>query len=66
MNPIKLRRIYLKPREGTVVVDLETGQPVPVQGAWMLDNKYNRRRMTDGDLIETDPPAENGKKKKEQ
>lgn len=32
--------------------------PLPVEGAWVPDNEYWRRRIRDRDAIEAEPPRE--------
>lgn len=60
-NP-SLRRIAVKPEKGRTVIDLETNQPIPAEGAEVLDNKYIQRRVLDGDLIQLDSLPKSGKK----
>lgn len=57
-NTITLRRIYFKPAEGRKVVNPETNTIVPPEGALVLNNKYFRRRINEGDGIETAIPEE--------
>lgn len=56
-DPIVPRRIWLKPTEGLVLINPETGVPVSPEGDLVLDTKYFRRRITDGDAIEIDAPT---------
>ena len=57
-----LKRISVKPKSGVKVIDLETNLPIPEEGADVLDNKYVRRRILDGDLIEIETPAKKSSK----
>ncbi len=63
MNTPNLRRISVKPRDGIVVIDPETNQPIPKDGAEVLDNKYVRRRIADKDLIVIEEIAQKNSKK---
>ncbi len=62
MNTPNFRRIHVKPRDGIVVIDPETNQPVPKDGAEVLDSKYIRRRIADKDLIAVEEPTTTNKK----
>ena len=57
-NTITLRRFYFKPAEGRKVVNPETNTIVPPEGALVLENKYFRRRIKDGDGDEMPVPEE--------
>jgi hypothetical protein len=48
---------FLKPAEGRTV-DQEDGSPWPVDGMEAPNTLFVRRRIADGDLIETEAPAE--------
>lgn len=52
MNP-NLPRIYVVPTKGIVVVDPETNRAIPDDGALVLDSRYMRRRIRQGDVTET-------------
>lgn len=49
-------RKYLKPGEGRTVRDELSGESWPAEGDWADNTRFIRRRITDGDLVETDPP----------
>lgn len=55
---ISLRRFYFKPEEGRKVINPETNTIVPPEGALVLNNKYFRRRIKEGDGHEADMPKE--------
>ncbi|WP_435640330.1 DUF2635 domain-containing protein [Micavibrio aeruginosavorus] len=65
MNP-NLPRIYVVPKKGIVVVDLETNRPIPAEGALVLDSRYMRRRIRQGDVTETAVPDPSNTAKKTQ
>lgn len=52
-NPIVYRRIFVVPAAGRHIIDPETNRPIPPEGALVLDNKYYRRRIAEGDVVET-------------
>ena len=58
---IVLRHLRVKPAGGRTVFDPENGQPIPEDGAEVLDCKYVRRRIADGDLIDLDAQTPNKK-----
>lgn len=45
------KRIPVKPAKDMIVIDLESGLPIPADGAEVLESSYIRRRINDGDLI---------------
>lgn len=57
MKTIKDRELFVKPATGVAVVNPDTGLPIPPEGAWVPNNKYWRRRLSDGDAAEANPPA---------
>lgn len=69
-NETTARRLWLKPAQGLTVIDPETGKPLPAEGDLVAISKYWRRRLNDGDVVETAPyapkaPAAAHKPKKE-
>lgn len=51
-------KIYAKPAEGRDV-PLSDGTAWPAEGDWIdLQDRYYRRRLDDGDIVKTKPPAE--------
>lgn len=48
---------FLKPAPGRTV-HLPDGTEVPATGMDIEDSLFRRRRLTDGDLIEAEPPTE--------
>ena len=56
-NEITARRLWLKPAQGLTVIDPETGKPLSADGDLVTISKYWRRRLNDGDVVETAPPA---------
>ena len=57
MKTIKDRELFVKPATGVSVVNPDTGLPIPPEGAFVPNNKYWRRRLSDSDVTETAPPA---------
>lgn len=56
MNPIVFRRLFVKPATGRRVVNPETNRVIPAEGELVLDNKYFRRRIAQGDVVEATQP----------
>ena len=48
---------YLRPAAGLRVLDLETREPLPEEGAQKPKTVYWLRRLRDGDVVEGQPPA---------
>lgn len=55
-DTIVYRQMFLIPRSGIVVINPDTGNPIPQEGDLVPLNKYIRRRMADGDLFEPEAP----------
>lgn len=53
-----MSNLFLKPGNGLIVRDPESGALMPAAGQWKTDNEFWRRRLRDGDVIEAKPPAE--------
>lgn len=51
------QRIFLKPAPGKVVRK-PVGGHLPEQGEWVNQESYWLRRLSDGDVVEADGPAE--------
>lgn len=52
------KRIFVQPRKGLVVRDPDHGHAVlPEEGRHVALTDYWRRRLRDGDVIETEAPA---------
>jgi len=49
--------LYITPRQGITLRRLSDRRVIPTTGAWVPDNQYWRRRLRDGDAVET-PPQE--------
>jgi hypothetical protein len=45
-----MKTIFLKPAEGLIVKDPETGKPLAPEGENKPDTTYWRRRIADGDV----------------
>lgn len=56
---LEYRRLWLKPATGLTVINPETGKPLPAEGDLVAVSKYWRRRLNDGDVIETGMPQKN-------
>lgn len=50
------QRLFLKPAEGRTVRRESDGEPWLAEGDWAERTRFVRRRLADGDLIETTPP----------
>ncbi|WP_153485016.1 DUF2635 domain-containing protein [Segnochrobactrum spirostomi] len=49
--------IYARPADG-LTLPLPDGRPWPAEGAWVdTAERYIRRRLADGDVVEVAPPA---------
>ncbi len=46
------KKIFIKPAAGLRVIDPDTNQPLPAEGALVRLNKYYRRRLLAGDVVE--------------
>lgn len=57
-NQPELKRIYVKPAQGRIVINTETNRRIPVDGELVIDNAYMRRRIKAGDVTISSPPAE--------
>jgi Protein of unknown function (DUF2635) len=58
------KTIFVKPAEGMIVIDPETGKTLPVEGDYVPLNKYYRRRMDDQSVIAATAPKTPNKKEK--
>lgn len=56
-------RFYLKPGDGLKVVDPDTGEPLPADGADVPKTPYWLRRLRDGDVTRTARPKTRTKNK---
>lgn len=53
-NQPELNRIFVKPTDAhRITINPETNRRIPAEGELVLNNKYFRRRIADGDLVET-------------
>lgn len=50
-------RRFLKPADGLKVRNPDRGGHLKPEGDWVQDSSFWRRRLRDGDVIETTPPA---------
>jgi hypothetical protein len=48
---------WIKPREGDVIRDPETGRALPAEGAEVIWNSWWQRRLNDGDIVMTTESA---------
>ena len=51
------KKIFVKPASGVLVPHPETGAHLPAEGAFIRPSKYFLRRIAEGSLFVTDPPA---------
>ena len=58
-------RIFLKPKEGIKVRDPHTGNYLPEEGKEVELSSYWKRRMKDGDAVETKKPKKEKSSTKE-
>ena len=49
-------KTYLKPKEGLKVRDAQRGDHLPPEGREVELDRYWRRRIADGDVVEVRPP----------
>lgn len=54
---ITYRMIHITPKPGVAIVDPATGKNIPAEGALVPNDKYFRRRLKDGDAVETPAAA---------
>lgn len=52
-----MERVHVRPREGLVVRDPETLQPLPPEGREVDLTTYWIRRLADGDVVTADAPV---------
>lgn len=53
--------MYVKPREGMIVLYPTTGRILPIEGAEVADTSiYWTRRLRDGDVERSEAPAPSG------
>ena len=57
--------IYVKPAAGRLVREPVSKRPLPEKGAWVAKNAFWTRRIKDGDVSVTQPPAAPAAKEKE-
>ncbi len=50
-------KIFVKPERECPNPD-QNGETLPSEGAWVDDNEFWQRRLADGDVKATKPPAE--------
>ena len=50
--------MFVKPRDGMIVRDPVSYQPLPATGAYVSDDLYWARRVRDGDVIEAPEPVD--------
>lgn len=50
--------MFVKPKEGVLLRDPATQQPLPAEGANVPDTSFWHRRVRDGDVTIAEPPAE--------
>ena len=51
------KKIFAKPAEGRTVPHAD-GRTWAAEGDWVdLNDRYYRRRLSDGDIVKTDPPV---------
>ncbi len=54
-----MEKMFITPaREGLIVRDPASRQPLPAEGAWKPRDSYWTRRLMGGDVVETEPPAD--------
>lgn len=56
-------KIFVKPERECPNPD-QNGETLPSEGAWVDDNEFWQRRLADGDVKATKPPAETKKGEK--
>lgn len=57
MKHITERHLFVKAADGLCIVDPATGKAIDHDGAFVPNSKYWRRRLEDGDVIETAMPG---------
>lgn len=53
---MKTDQLYVIPKDGLLVRDPKTAQPLPAEGAYKPRHSYWLRRLRDGDVITGQPP----------
>ena len=52
-----MKPVFIKPaRPGLVIRDPQSGLPLPPDGKAVVPDAFWRRRLADGDVVETKPP----------
>jgi hypothetical protein len=59
-----MKKVFVKPKKGTVVIDPVTRLNIPDEGAEVTFSTYFSRRIKDGDLIVASAPSTESKSKK--
>ena len=55
-----VQKMFVKPKvPGTTVRQVDRDmQPLPQEGAWVVASNFWQLRLLNGDVVETEPPAE--------
>lgn len=59
-----MEKIHIKPQKDLVVIDPDTGDPLPQSGKEVRRNSYWLRRLKDGDVLQLKNPQKYNYSKK--